>query len=425
MKVRYKAAHDKSNQASTTRWRLSARNAAFLASGMVLAFLLNYFFPTVFSKTYAARKSRPSLVVKPASQIGNRWGALEITPIVLERPEEYFASDPPPPPRLAWFFGNYSMDRLVEMLRHSGLTDSQQAALRDTSRWKVAPQGIWIEPPLEVVRTLEPSARERLYRVLAEHRENVTQQYPFVYRQDGFDEWFAACELPPEKVELIRKMIYPRNGVLCFSDSQYLQLTLPANEVRALAKTLARVPTLLMTLRVNAQSEVKDLLDYWGNPSRNRSLKPLLESMARVPGGATISVSYFFPPIPQLLVYTYPNPTNLASPKAPDCFWTAMNFFNESPNHQFFDSTYTKQILATDYQLVPKADTFGDVIMLYVPGQNIEVVHMCVYVAAEVVFTKNGADLYQPWVLMRMSDMMVNYPSGRPLQMAVYRHIKR
>jgi hypothetical protein len=147
--------------------------------------------------------------------------------------------------------------------------------------------------------------------------------------------------------------------------------------------------------------------------------------MARAPGGAGINVSHFFAPLAQSLLYTYPNAANHMQPKAPDCFWSAMNFPNATGDPRFLDSQYLQAVLKTDYRRVPKADLFGDVLMLYEPGQMWRAVHMCVYLAEDIVFTKNGSDPYQPWVLMRLNDMMINYPSEKPLQLAAYRRNER
>ena len=47
--------------------------------------------------------------------------------------------------------------------------------------------------------------------------------------------------------------------------------------------------------------------------------------------------------------------------------------------------------------------------------------HACVFIADDVYYTKNGTDPNQPWVLMRMKDMMTQYASGQPQEWRVYR----
>ena len=84
-----------------------------------------------------------------------------------------------------------------------------------------------------------------------------------------------------------------------------------------------------------------------------------------------------------------------------------MNFFNETPDTNFFDGAYSQKILDTEYEPVSDEPFFGDLIVLF--DENGQSVHMCVYIADDFVFTKNGVNPAQPWVLMRMSDMMMVY----------------
>ena len=50
---------------------------------------------------------------------------------------------------------------------------------------------------------------------------------------------------------------------------------------------------------------------------------------------------------------------------------------------------------------------FGDMLMLF--GPNDEALHLCVYVADDFVFTKNGVNPAAPWVIMRLEDVLVVY----------------
>lgn len=419
MKLKGRAAQSRTRPKASARWRFSPWNGVFLALGLAIALLWNL----LASRQY--RSNTPVSTQPTAGMTAAKpWGQLEITPIVIERPEEYFQDDAPTPP-IRWHFPGFNTAQLADFLRGMNPPPGLLPRLLDTNHWKVAGQSVIIQPPLDLVRDLPPDLRKRLYAELARHAENLTHRYPFVYRQDGFDEWFAKSGLSDETLAAIRRMTCLEKNRLCFFDGHYFRLTLPTNEVKALARALSRVPTLLVTLRVPEQANVAPLLDYWGSPRRNRNLKPLLESMARAPGGASLNVSYFFPPLAQSWLYTYPHPTNRFMVRAPDCFWTSLNFGRDSADNRFLDSQFIQSTLAAQYERVASPTQFGDLILFYEPGQIWRAVHMCVYIADDIVFTKNGADVYQPWVLMRMKDMLVHYPSEIPLQMAVYRRLER
>ena len=89
-----------------------------------------------------------------------------------------------------------------------------------------------------------------------------------------------------------------------------------------------------------------------------------------------------------------------------------MNFFNTTPNTNFFDRAYTARVLQTDYVQIDRSPSFGDVVALC--SSKGEIFHTCIYIADNFVFTKNGVDPEQPWVLMKLADMlMLYYPTDR------------
>ena len=66
-----------------------------------------------------------------------------------------------------------------------------------------------------------------------------------------------------------------------------------------------------------------------------------------------------------------------------------------------------------NYRVVDQADRLGDVI-IFVDAQGVTQ-HACVYIAGDIVFTKNGAQNTHPWVLMRLDQMRSLYsePGGQ------------
>jgi hypothetical protein len=135
---------------------------------------------------------------------------------------------------------------------------------------------------------------------------------------------------------------------------------------------------------------------------------------------AALSVSYLLPTFARVRLYTYPYTWNDPSASRQDCFFTSMNFFNTSPDTNFFDRAYTARVIESEYERVEQAPTFGDVVALC--SASGEMFHSCVYIAADFVFTKNGVDLEQPWVLMKMADMlMLYYPTDRSGHISFFR----
>ncbi|MCX6904975.1 MAG: hypothetical protein NTW03_16150, partial [Verrucomicrobia bacterium] len=89
------------------------------------------------------------------------------------------------------------------------------------------------------------------------------------------------------------------------------------------------------------------------------------------------------------------------------------------PDDRFLDATTIPSLIKKDFEPVTGERMFGDLIVLLEDGQS--ATHMCVYVADEVVFTKNGVDPLEPWLLMKIKDMLPRYTNGHPLQVVTLR----
>lgn len=190
-------------------------------------------------------------------------------------------------------------------------------------------------------------------------------------------------------------------------------------------RTISRRGTLLMKLLVTAESDIDALDRYWNYDGNSRELRPLFESLARVPGGCRIDVTHLLPPFARKRLYSFPRPGG-GDPLAPkrDCHWTALNFFNDPPDDRFCDPQQVKQTLDTEYVKVDSGPgRLGDILVLFHPGG--EALHSAVYVADDVVFTKNGGASTQPWIYMRLGDMQDYYaatcPPDNPPQMVTLR----
>jgi hypothetical protein len=389
----------------------------FFAIGLLVACVAQWAFTCwAPAKNVLSNTDPSSLDTRPRSRSASAhpWGDLEIIPLVLERPNETLHADTTPTPEIRWVFQNFSAASLGELIQSCGLTATEQATLLETNRWQATTNGWNLFPPLELVRELSESSRAKLYSALARSPQNP-QHYPFVCREDGFDELLEGCELSSERVQMVRQLCYRRNGLLYFSDGHLFELLTSSNETRCLFRTLLRVPTMLVKLQVHADSEVDQLAEYWGVGGRANDLKPLLQSLARRPGGASINISHFLPPLPRLRLYTYPPATN--GPRQ-DCFWTSFTFFGERPGYKLGDRRYASSLLDIDYVRWYGEKRLGDVLILV---ESDVAVHACVYIADDIYYTKNGTDPNQPWVLMRMKDLKVQYASDQPQEWRVFR----
>jgi hypothetical protein len=351
------------------------------------------------------------------------WGDIEFNTVMIEPPESFIVVPPADrPPR--WTFKGYSSAALENLWLEAGLTAAEREALVKKTAPGNGADELVVSPSLELVANLTPTAREKIYTVLGRFPENPSQFDPYRFRADSADDWLQDASLPAEILALTRRLMYRRNQVVLFSDEDVVlpQLPTAADRIRFL-KAVSRKSALMMQLRITADTDTDGLTRYWGQGRRAKDIEPLLVSMARRPGGGTLDIVHLLPSFARSLLYTFPLPTIRPDDAARDCHWTTFNFANDVPDDRFTSIDFVKHTLETDYYPVAGEPMFGDVILLLRPGGV--VIHSCVFVADDVVFTKNGPGYSVPWVLARLENVVSFYGRGEELETRRYRSKER
>ncbi|MFO1477259.1 MAG: hypothetical protein U1F98_11470 [Verrucomicrobiota bacterium] len=342
------------------------------------------------------------------------WGWLEAAPFPLGGEDSFVADQPERLRKTCWIFEHFNSNQVASLFQSAGLSLPPPAA------WSMTSNAVAISPTDDLVWSLNPEARRLIYSVLARSSTNYAQRYPFRFPLlGGFNERFATSELPPGALDRLRQLTYTNSGYLCLADLQVLPARLSPIEVQRVIQTLSKVPAYRLRLRVGPESDVDNLVAYWGKGGRENQIRPLLESMRALPEGGWIGVERLLPPMPQLRLDTFPAATADPQSREEDCVWTSLNFYRDPPDNRFLDPVYARSALATEYQPVRGKPSFGDVLALVdASGSSL---HMCVYLADDFVFTKNGIDRSQPWVIMKLSDTLACYPSERERRLLVFR----
>lgn len=320
-------------------------------------------------------------------------------------------------PRTRWYFQGRSRDEVIAFLRQCHLTADQLASLVTSNVLTSANDGCWIHPPVETVLSLSEPARETLYGELAGSAQNVAYQHPFRIRLGTEDRWFSQVGLPTNKVQLLRKLTYRRGHALCFADTEIAHRVLSGGEFKALIRALYSSDTLQLRLRVEAGDPVDVIASYWARGWQKSSTRALLQSLANA-GGGELDVVDLLPPLPRTWLYTFPNAPATAESIA-DCFSTSLSFFQQSPEKGFLQPAIRDATFRRQYHLVPRAERFGDVIV-FADAKGITQ-HACVYVADDIVFTKNGAQNTHPWVFMHLDSVRVLYAETEESKTYVFR----
>ena len=321
-----------------------------------------------------------------------------------------------------WFFADTTKELLQTVFDSFETSAELNKQLNDSKRWRAVTNGLLVEPPPQFVLELKPTDRARLYSILALSPVNTAQCSPFRFHPDNVEHWIKSVGLSRDSGELIRRLLYPQNGSLCLSDGNLLQAMLPADEFQRVVQSLYGDNTFLMRLRVTKDTDVEEIINYWGKGGRAKLIRPLLLSLKRLPEGGNLSVSHLLPALARTCLYTYDEPKGGPGIRY-NCSWSTMNFFRDKPDDRFVDFDYTMKAIQSDFEEVRGLPAFGDVMVLF--NAQDRPIHFCVYLADGVVFTKNGYEASQPWVLMKLPDLITEYQVRAGVRTKVYRDRKK
>lgn len=390
-----------------------------IVTGLLTAVLLRNFTPTP-PPPLGTNVDTTRIDTKPLAETPP-WGELLTHDIDLEQPEEYVAfelSKKTPP---AWVFAGMNRDQTRAQLLAAGLSaELTDRALGDPTITTFNRTGTVLSPNESLLYALAPVVRSKLYAFLAKIPGNHYMEYPFCYPQKTFEQWFGNGTKDDRLTAVVRKLLYPRGDALCFSDYEFLMQQAHDDAERLqIVKALSRQSAVLARLRVRPETDIDKVLGYWGRGIQVKDIRPLLESTARIQGGANISLLYLLPKFARERLYTFPMPAKPGDP-AMDCHWSTMNFFNDPPDDRFTNTAFTVSYIQNNLYQVALPNLYGDVILILNDQGN--AIHSAVYLADDIVFTKNGNNFTQPWMLMRLKDLLARYTLDAPPKMLVYRN---
>jgi hypothetical protein len=348
------------------------------------------------------------------------WGELITRQISVERPEEYIGFETQHIDPVMWTFEEMSRDAARREMIDCGLTPNQADRALALQVAPANPTATTIKPDDDLLFSLAPETRSKLYRSLARFGSNHYMQYPFNLPATNLDEWLSGSKVSAVTLDRLKRLLYPHGGVQSLSDVEPVARTASSQDEKfALFKALSRQPALLVQIHVRPETDLSQVLGYWGRGLQMKDARPLLESLQRVPGGGSANVVFLLPRFARDRLYTFPAPPKPGD--APmDCHWSTMNFFNDPPDDRFCNPEYTVQYLKTNYYAVARPSLYGDVILVLNEEGN--AIHSAVYLADDIVFTKNGNNYAQPWTLVHMKDLAADYSPDGNIKLSFYRN---
>lgn len=353
------------------------------------------------------------------------WGHLEYLPISIECPEELLPVHAFESTVTHWIFKGYTVEKYLRLLDEVGISGSLREELRSAEVLHAVEGGLDVTPTHNIVLNLPAAARKPIYTILAAFPENGSSL--IFIQAKTVDERFAKSGVSAATIELFRKLSCEYGRYVIFSDVPSIFSQIPTYDERVhFLKALTRQSTMIVKIHVTADADLDGLMSYWGKACWSKDARPLLESLARIPGGARLDISHLLPPSPSALLYTFPLPANpLDGPAVrKDCHYTAFNFFRDPPDARYANKEFIVERLKEDHFPVPSDPRYGDLVLFLTPDGQL--IHSAVFLADNIVYTKNGDTSLHPWMLSTVQDLIDQYsfqvPPDKALEVKFFRN---
>ncbi len=363
--------------------------------------------------------SLETILATRANHVVGQWGELEYVKIVIAPPLEFVSDVMGGTDSTQWHLAAADASQLEAVLSQAGISPAERNRLLGTLEFDNL-GGCQCAPGMEFIRALEPEARKIIYTWLAASPINSPHSNAFRFCGESASEWLEDAGLKDSTIERVLPYIFLHGSFQFFAD---LHAVMPQISDRAerisLVKALSREVTMLVKLHIRPDSNMEQVIGYWGRGRRNKDIRPILESLARFREGQTIDAVHLLPPFARRLLYTYPSPPRGTNDLARDCHWTSLNFFNEIPSDSYLDLNNVVRTIESDFHRIYFDMQFGDLVLLC--SESGEVFHSAIHLADDVVFTKNGPTMSRPWMFMHLSQIRDFYPRRHPIQVRYYR----
>lgn len=312
----------------------------------------------------------------------------------------------------AWHFVGHTIPTFTDRLRDLGMPqDLSESLLASCNRVRLSDgsQAVMCKPDDEVRLAIPAAVRRELYIDLMQSELNFYHVRPQTFVGDSVDDWFVHADLESATVDLLRNLIVSNGRVRFFCDLPLLRRQIKSpSQLRAAVEALVRHNTLLVQLRVRPGDDIRPIVGYWGGMRRAKAIAPLLFSLAAQEEETLLDVVHLLSPFARRLLYTYPDP-DMPPPAggSRDCHWTALNFWLPVIDDQMTGQEKVLRVTEERYRRKDGPPEFGDLISYQEDGVAY---HSAVYIAADIAFTKNGANPSTPWMFMRLDDLEHFYP---------------
>ena len=273
------------------KWKvvlLSATGAVilFIGLGVVTAYLLRESNPQRAQRLPA--QELLSSTVPPGVFTGTSgpWGMLTWQETYLEPPDEYMTPDLCPGKIARWVLPGYSYKALMQLVESAGFEKDQVDFILSHSHCDQIRMICTVTPDVEFLKSIKPSVRATMYKVLASFEDNFEASNPIMFKPGQMEVLLKSGVLPDRSRTLLMKLLYTWNGYSLFADIAAVCSLLPTPEEKVrFMRGVFSSPSLLVRLQVKPEADVKKISDYWNAYWSKTSVIPLLKALRRLPGG--------------------------------------------------------------------------------------------------------------------------------------------
>jgi hypothetical protein len=337
----------------------------------------------------------------------------------MEAPDSLLAVVSKPNSVTRWVFEQTTETAVRELLLRCGVPEPLVAKWLDPNRRNVSANVVSLYPVPEELVLVPEAARSALYLELAKSPENEYHRDPVFILGGDVKDWLMDCGLNDPQKDLFQKLLWKRGEAIVFSDIQAL-LTLARNseEVRVTFRALTRVRSLVVELQLPLKSDRREFIDYWSAGQTDAPRLTFINAITQRRAAQSIDITHFLPSLWRSRCYTFPVIEQGLKGRFPDCHWTSLNFFNLVPRDYFLNTRLAAAQLVENYAAIEAPYRFGDVLCFLDNGEGL---HTCVFIADDIVLTKNGDSVLAPWALMQIKDVESVYRRSPSTRIQGYR----
>jgi hypothetical protein len=236
------------------------------------------------------------------------WGQIQSMIFAIDVPDEFLVVPPANQPPVRWSFPGYSKEKVLATLRSAGLPEVEVKKWDGQAAWSSEGGVAAVEPGDALVLGLAPEVRSKLYAILAAFPQNARQIDPVWFWSGTVDWQLQDSGLAPESIALLKRLLYARGeNALLFADFEPALRSLPNDaERKRFMKVLSRKRSVLARLRLDPDSDVEQISQYWGIGGRRKDAFPFLNALHRVEKGCTLNIICLLPGFPRDHLYIHP-----------------------------------------------------------------------------------------------------------------------